>query len=167
MKSISFNKYQYNLIMNNMPFNIRKQERIIFEMDNKGFTIKEIADQLNVSKRTISYRKKELLKKINFYLSEKELLQETYCVYIHIFPNNKVYIGMTSDIKRRWDNGLGYQENENMFNDILKYGWDNIEHKILKDNLSYAEAIKLENEKIIEYNSYNKKCGYNVKVMKD
>lgn len=112
MKEINLNQYQYELILNNMPFDLRKQEKTIFEMNNKGYTLQEIADAINVSKRTICYREKELLNKIYFFLNEKELLHETYCVYIHKFPNNKVYVGMTSDIKRRWQNGLGYKENE-------------------------------------------------------
>ena len=34
-----------------------------------------------------------------------------YCVYIHKFPNNKMYIGISKeeDINRRWQNGLGYK----------------------------------------------------------
>ena len=41
-----------------------------------------------------------------------------------------------------------------------------IEHKILANNLLYEEAMRLENEKIKEYNSYDKQYGYNIKVIK-
>ena len=166
MKKLNLNQYQYELILNNMPFDLRKQEKTIFEMNNKGNSLQEIADAIKVSKRTVCYREKDLLNKIDFFLNEKELLHETYCVYIHKFPNNKVYVGMTSDIKRRWQNGLGYKENEKMFEDILYYGWNNIEHNIIAENLSYGEAIELENKKIIEYESSNEKKGYNTAVIR-
>lgn len=27
---------------------------------------------------------------------------KTYCIYKHILPNQKVYIGQTCDVKHRW-----------------------------------------------------------------
>lgn len=61
---------------------------------------------------------------------------ENYKVYIHIFPNKKVYIGMTcQEPKERWKRGKAYKENRHLYNAINKYGWENIEHKILFDNL--------------------------------
>lgn len=164
MNDFNLTQHEYETILTNVQFNLKKQEKTIFEMFCKGYKIKQIAKKTHLSERTILYRKKDLFQKINFYLEEKELLKDTYCVYIHKFPNKKVYIGMTTDIKKRWQNGLGYQENSEMFNDILNYGWNNIKHIIIMDNLSYNEAIKLENDKILEYKSYDKKYGYNIKV---
>ena len=84
-------------------------------------------------------------------------------VYIHIFPNKKVYIGITGrNIKLRWCRGSGYSYNKRMYNAILKYGWDNIEHKILYDNLNKEEAEKKEIELISQYKSTNSKYGYNI-----
>lgn len=85
-------------------------------------------------------------------------------VYIHIFPNNKKYIGITSQsLKNRWRDGKGYKEQPIIWNAIQKYGWDNIEHKILFENLSKEEAEKKEKELIKEFDTlfYNNK-GYNV-----
>ena len=86
-----------------------------------------------------------------------------YKIYIHIFPNDKVYIGITSqNPKRRWNNGKGYRNNKYMTNAILKYGWDNIKHEILFDNLTKEQAEQKEIELIAEFNSNNKKYGYNI-----
>ena len=55
------------------------------------------------------------------------MLENKFSVYILKFPNNKVYIGQTKNIKIRWEgNGSRYKGNKEMFNDILKYGWENI-----------------------------------------
>ena len=86
-----------------------------------------------------------------------------YKVYIHIFPNNKVYIGITrnrTDI--RWANGKGYKSQKVMSNAINKYGWENIEHKVLYENLTKEEAEQKEIELIAFYKSNQRKYGYNI-----
>ena len=95
---------------------------------------------------------------------------KVWCVYMHKNKiNNKVYIGMTKDIKSRWKcNGIHYKppkdkENTRPFwNAIIKYGWDNFEHIVLVDNLTETEAIQLEIELIAKYNARNREFGYNV-----
>lgn len=161
MTTFNFTQQEYDLIINNLKFDMKKQEKIIFEMQCQGYKNIDIAKKLNVTTMTIWRRQKRLLEKIEFYLEEKENIKDIYCVYIHKFPNNKVYIGMTSDTIKRWNNGLGYQNNEQMFNDILNYGWSNIEHNIIAENLTYPEALKIENDKIKEYKSYDEIYGYN------
>lgn len=86
-----------------------------------------------------------------------------YSVYIHLFPNNKVYIGITKQKpKRRWNNGQGYKNNQYMTNAIMKYGWDNVIHKILYTNLKKEEAEEIEIKLIKEYKADNKRYGYNI-----
>ena len=52
-------------------------------------------------------------------------MSENYTVYMHRFPNGKVYIGMTSKKPEdRWKRGSGYRT-QNVFKAILKYGRDN------------------------------------------
>lgn len=86
-----------------------------------------------------------------------------YKVYMHKFPNGKVYIGITMQkLKHRWNNGKGYQSNEYMMNAINKYGWDNVKHYVLYDNLSRIEAEQKEIELIAKYKSNNKRYGYNI-----
>lgn len=88
---------------------------------------------------------------------------DNYNVYIHIFPNSKVYIGITSQKpKRRWNNGQGYKNNQYMTNAIMKYGWDNVIHKILYTNLKKEEAEEIEIKLIKEYKADNKRYGYNI-----
>jgi len=69
-----------------------------------------------------------------------------WCVYMHIFPNNKAYIGITcEDPKRRWKNGQGYRQNQPVvYNAIKHYGWENIEHYIFQKNLTEQDAKHLE-----------------------
>ena len=87
----------------------------------------------------------------------------TYSVYKHTCPNNKVYIGITHrKPSKRWGNGLScYKHNKHFINAILKYGWDNIKHEILFSELSKEEAENKEIELIQYYNSTNRKYGYN------
>lgn len=88
---------------------------------------------------------------------------DNYNVYIHIFPNSKVYIGITSQKpKRRWNSGYGYKNNQYMTNAIMKYGWDNVIHKILYTNLKKEEAEEIEIKLIKEYKADNKRYGYNI-----
>lgn len=96
--------------------------------------------------------------------------ERTYCVYKHTSPSNKVYIGITYNIKRRWYDGNGYlhkkkngKYNQPLFaRAILKYGWDNFTHEILAENLSKEQACELEKEYIQKYGSTNPQKGYNL-----
>ena len=66
-----------------------------------------------------------------------------YSVYMHRFPNNKVYIGCTQmkpEI-RFGRNGIGYQDANRMWSAIQEFGWDNIEHTILLTTTSREEAV--------------------------
>lgn len=86
-----------------------------------------------------------------------------HIVYIHNFPNGKKYIGITCQAaKLRWRcNGSGYKTQSRIFRAIEKYGWNNIESKIIYDGLSKQEAETMEINLIAMYNSTNKSCGYN------
>lgn len=89
--------------------------------------------------------------------------EKNYYVYKHTFPNNKVYIGITKQKpQNRWDNGKGYKHNNYIKNAINKYGWSNIEHKILFENLTKEEAEQKEIELIAFYKSNQKNFGYNI-----
>ena len=82
---------------------------------------------------------------------------KNYCVYVHIFPNGKKYYGISKNTDKRWKNGKGYKGKPEMYKDILKYGWNNIEHIILKENLNFYEAQKIENELIYKNSTNDKK----------
>lgn len=85
-----------------------------------------------------------------------------YTVYMHITPSNKKYIGITSLFpNKRWQNGFGYR-GQVFFNAIEKYGWNNIQHIIIKQNLTLKEAAQLEIDLIQKYKTTNSNFGYNV-----
>jgi len=86
-----------------------------------------------------------------------------YTVYMHVTPSDKVYIGITKQNPiKRWLHGKGYQRQLYFYNAILKYGWDNIEHKILFDGLTKEQAEQKEKELIAHYKSNLREFGYNV-----
>lgn len=88
-----------------------------------------------------------------------------YLVYKHVFPNGKIYIGITSQTNPwvRWGkNGCGYRNHYPIWYAIQKYGWENIQHEILVENLSENEAKQKEIELIAKFDSTNHKYGYNV-----
>ena len=88
-----------------------------------------------------------------------------YCVYKHTCPNDKVYIGITKQNppSKRWNNGRGYEKNRYFYNDILRYGWKNISHEILYNNLSEYEARQIEHILIRRYRSNYRCYGYNIR----
>lgn len=87
-----------------------------------------------------------------------------WIVYLHIFPNGKKYVGITSRKPyERWHNGEGYKR-QYVYRAIKKYKWHNIEHKILYTNLSKKEAEQKEIELIKEYKSNISEFGYNVEA---
>lgn len=84
-------------------------------------------------------------------------------VYKHTTPSGKVYVGITSkQPEKRWLNGRGYQRNEHFWNAIKKYGWQNIKHEILAENLTREEACRLEQFYIAVYESSTPTKGYNM-----
>lgn len=88
--------------------------------------------------------------------------EHTFTVYIHISPNNKVYVGITHlKPEYRWANGKGYEHNKYFYRAIQKYGWDNFEHRIIADHLTQEQAYYLEKLLIQYYNSTDSKYGYN------
>ena len=85
-----------------------------------------------------------------------------YLVYKHTSPSGKVYIGITSrTASRRWKCGKGYIGSV-FYKAIEKYGWENIKHEVLYENLSQEEAIKIEHDLIEHYDSTNSRKGYNI-----
>lgn len=85
-----------------------------------------------------------------------------YTVYMHTTPSDKVYIGITSrNVKARWQNRSGYSQHRYFYSAIKKYGWENIHHEIIAENLSKEDACKMEIELIAKYNATNRNFGYN------
>ena len=90
-------------------------------------------------------------------------MSKLYAVYKHTSPNGKIYIGIT--LRKpiyRWNNGKGYLKQVYFYNAILKYGWENIKHEILFENLTKEEAEQKEIELIRFYKSNQRAYGYNI-----
>lgn len=86
-----------------------------------------------------------------------------YTLYKHTAPSGKVYIGITSqNVMKRWQNGIGYSQNVYFARAIKKYGWSNIKHEILLENLSKEQACAAEIALIEKHKSYDYRFGYNI-----
>ncbi len=96
-------------------------------------------------------------------MKDEEL--KCFTVYMHRNKiNGKKYIGITRrNPNNRWKHNGGGYSTQYFYKDIQKYGWDNFEHIILKDNLSEQEALKLESEFIETYQTLWNQNGYNVR----
>lgn len=89
-------------------------------------------------------------------------IMDNYKVYKHTFPNGKIYIGVTKNsVFRRWINGKGYSS-QYVYRAINKYGWKNIRHDILFENLTKEQAEQKEIELIAFYKSNQTEFGYNI-----
>ena len=93
---------------------------------------------------------------------DKEPFEKTYKVYKHVFPNGKVYVGITSrSLNERWLYGHGYGDTL-MGRAVQKYGWDNIKHYVLRGDFTEDEAKAKEKELIAKYHSNQYEFGYNL-----
>lgn len=91
--------------------------------------------------------------------------ERKWCVYKHVAPNNKIYIGQTCrEPIKYWDNGNVYlrrKSNSHFKSAINKYGWENFEHIIMYKNLTLEEANFIEEFWISVYRSTEREFGYN------
>lgn len=87
------------------------------------------------------------------------LVNKNYCVYEHIFPNGKKYIGISCNVEKRWRNGKGYETQPKIARAINKYGWENVTHNIIIDGISKEQAETLERYLIAELKTIEH--GYN------
>lgn len=90
------------------------------------------------------------------------MIKEKWCVYCHTNKiNGKKYIGISSNVDKRWA-GKGTNYYDQVFgNAIKKYGWDNFTHEIVFENLTKEEACEKESELILLNKSNIKEYGYN------
>lgn len=140
----NFNKLEED-IFNNL---VEEKSRIeIFEIMKKDY---------GISRSTFDRAIKKIANKIKCYENGNK---ENYKIYIHKFPNGKKYVGVCQNCKERWNNGRGYAYNDEMYEAIKKYGWDNIEHKILLEVSNSKLAYEIEKTLINELDLIKK--GYN------
>lgn len=84
-----------------------------------------------------------------------------YCVYEFTFPNGKKYYGMTINTEGRWQDGRGYKT-QPVGKAIEEFGWENVEKKIIAENLAKANASLIERTLIKATGSDMPGFGYNV-----
>ena len=84
-------------------------------------------------------------------------------IYVHINKiNGKAYVGQTvQTLRNRWFKGH-YSTCTHFYNAILKYGWDNFEHKVLECGLNKEELDDREKYWIEYFDSVNN--GYNIRL---
>lgn len=89
--------------------------------------------------------------------------EDNYCIYKHTSPSGKSYIGMTKQGEKRFGkDGNGYKNQKKFYNAIKKYGWNNFQHEIIEDHLSFEQACFGEQMYIEIYDSIDN--GYNIYV---
>lgn len=132
-------------IENNRLKSINKnQSKEIIELNNKIKTLTSEISRVNSINKRLEFEKNQLSE-----LNEPR----NYKVYIHIMTGLWIYIGQTGqDLEERWQNGEGYkQHNQMLYHQIRKYGWENINHILYKDNLTKKEADIIERDLIHFY----------------
>lgn len=91
--------------------------------------------------------------------------ENNWCVYMHTNKlNGKKYVGISSNVKRRWA-GHGCEYSDQVFGSAIeKYGWENFSHDVLLDNLTKRQACVEEQRLIQRYKTHDRKFGYNVSL---
>ena len=92
----------------------------------------------------------------------REKDSKMYTVYMHEFPDGKVYIGSTSQsLKDRWRNGGGYKDLA-VGAAIRKFGWENVRHYRLFSGLDRESAQAVEMFMIHKTKAFLPEYGYNI-----
>lgn len=158
MFNFRMNKSKQEKILQECNFN--ELEKFIFnnlvEGKSRLETYELVKNNYNRSESTTARTIRKIIEKINNYNYNVDFKHK---VYIHKFPNGKKYVGVCKNCEDRWANGKGYAYNKKMYDDIQKYGWDNIEHKILFEVSDSKIAYDLERVLIDELDLVN--VGYN------
>lgn len=84
-----------------------------------------------------------------------------FCVYEFTFPDGKKYYGSTIDTSIRWKKGAGYKTQE-VGKAIEEYGWDNVEKRIIAENLTKQNASLIERTLIKATGADIPGIGYNI-----
>ena len=94
-------------------------------------------------------------------------ISKSYSVYMHVFPDKKKYIGVTSKpLRQRWNGGMGYENQKRVFHAIVTFGWENVTHYLLADGLDKESAYIIEAYLIQKWKTYRKSKGYNTAIPK-
>lgn len=93
-------------------------------------------------------------------------MSSKYNIYAAIFPNGKLYIGQTTrrlrDRREQHKNSTK-RHSYPFYNAIKKYGWENVDWKVLFRTSSIEELNYVERWYINKFNTTNITNGYNLK----
>lgn len=84
----------------------------------------------------------------------------SYLVYEFTFPNGKKYYGHTYNTDARWQNGCGYKT-QKVGKAIEEFGWENVQKRIIAENLPQENAMMIEHSLIKGTGSDLDLIGYN------
>ena len=85
----------------------------------------------------------------------------SYRVYRYVFPDGKVYVGMTKHtLDRRWT--FGYQHNERLTAALREVGINALRREVIVDGLTEEEAGRLEQFYIAKFRATDPEYGYNI-----
>lgn len=100
-------------------------------------------------------------------------------IYKHTSPSGKSYIGQTvQEPEKRWKDGLRYKDSVLFGRAVYKYGWVNIDHKILWeieyknteeliDTLNFLETFEILSNDTLAPNGYNLNTGGKMRLPSD
>jgi len=96
----------------------------------------------------------------------KSVKKVYFILYVLTFPNGKLYFGITSCGFKKRMREHKYKENSadttKLGRAIKKYGWENVNKRVLYESLSVEDAYELEKKHIKDYNTTNDEFGYNL-----
>lgn len=95
---------------------------------------------------------------INKNINHRE--DKPYYIYLHTSPNYKTYVGLSKNPKQRWNKGEGYKYNKIFYEDIIRYGWDNIKHEIVAETHYGWVARGIEKTLISKFKKFGR--SYNI-----
>ena len=84
-----------------------------------------------------------------------------YLVYEFTFPDGKKYYGRTYNTNSRWQNGKGYRT-QKVGKAIEECGWENVQKRIIAENLTKENAQMIEHSLIKGTGSDIPQLGYNI-----
>lgn len=86
-----------------------------------------------------------------------------HCIYKHTCPDGKVYIGQTfsGETEHRWQKGNSYK-GQQFYKAIEEYGWDNIRHEVIEDDIPGDLIDERERFYIKKYDSFQN--GWNATI---
>lgn len=84
-----------------------------------------------------------------------------FSVYEFTFPNGKKYYGSSINPESRWKHGEGYNT-QPVGKAIKEFGWENVEKRIIAENLTKQNAYLVEHTLIKANNTDMPNFGYNI-----